>query len=193
MRTNRERVESLGIGAAQEFLFVGRETFRAVSKLSCDDGDDDALFEDAIYRIQETIRQFQETIETVRSDLPLPEATHRSIRELPWDELTNVGVDEGYIADPNDEIWRCVVVSIVRGDPLAPIEMLIAQLSEMKRCLRSVSDSLESGCTSDLPWQMICRSIRAYLLAVRIGVNASYANAVVGRMRGVNTVPEATG
>lgn len=192
MHTRRERVESLGIGAAQEFLLAGRDAFRALSNLLADGPTGTDPVERAVRRIRKTIRQFRDTVETVRADLPLPEERLRAIEALPWEQVTERGIEEGYVAGPDDRIWRTIVSAIRRGDPLASVELLLTQLSNVKRHLESLLDSLDGGPGAS-PWPTAYRAITAYLRAVRIGVSASYANAVVGRRLGAETVPGSTG
>lgn len=182
-------VESMGIGAAQEFLLAGRDLLRALAELQ-DDPDRAVGALDAVAgRVGDAADEFRETMRAVREDLPLPAHVRRSVRELPWAELTERGAAAGYLDGPADPTWRWVVAHVARGDPLAPVETVVAKLSAVRRHLRSAVRAHGEGRPAAL-CRALRRAVRAYLEAVAVGVRASYANLAVGRARGVGTVPE---
>lgn len=189
IQDHRSRVESLGIGAAQEFFFAGRDIFRAIVELTT--GGPVALdpFRNAIERVREAIDGFHVVIDTIADSLPLPQSLQKSIRELPWNEIRNRGVDEGFLSQVDDRVWRCVVSSIKRGNPLVPVELVVSELSTLSGLLKYITERLTDESDRGVRSKLVLRVFQSYFRASQIGLASSYANMIVGRMRGVQTVP----
>lgn len=184
--SDREAVEAIGIGAAQESFFVGRALYRGFARL-CGDENPVQLFEEAVERTHQTIEEF-ERIADVLDRHADDEAVVRDVERIDWAHQRVTGEAAGYLH--SREMWTAVVGAVERGDPAVPVRIEVAKLSKMSQLLETLIEAIEEEQSRRRVERLSFQTLRLYTESILLGVTASSVNMAVGKQRGVETVPD---
>lgn len=181
---SQEVVESLGVEAAQNLFFAGRNVFNIMSRLV--HSEQKGNLENATKSVERAISSFYSVIERVRQNLPSPDTVREATEEIDWEKARNFGQKKGFIHELNFNIWECIVAGVQRDDPLVAPKIVVSNLIAIRNRLQTIRTQSEGSrvitCMKCI--HLLCES-------VLVGCQSSYVNMIVGQQVGAKTVPSA--